>query len=186
MSEVDWAELQKSAATGGAIAEGDYPMICIEAEATESSNGKPMIKTKWRITEGPMKDRKVSTQFVISAESAVALKIFFQHMASLGLTTDFFATGPKMPEVASALVNRVAVVTLGIRPWQGVDRNEFKNLRGYPEGSPLPPGAVTGPATRIGFGGPATAPPSPIATTPTAPTPATPPTVPSAPPSSPF
>ena len=46
MSELDWAQLQKEAATGGALPEADYPMICVEAEATQSSNGKPMIKTK--------------------------------------------------------------------------------------------------------------------------------------------
>lgn len=194
MSELDWAVLQKEAEGAKALPEQDYAMICIEAEATTSSNGKPMIKSRWRITEGPFTDRKVGTNFVISAESAVALKIFFQQMAELGLTADYFASKPAMTEVANALRGRVAVVTLGVRAWQGVDRNEFKNLRAFPEGVPLPPGAVTGVPQRIGMatGGA----PSPIATPPASPpspvaaaaalNPTTPAGAPSAPPSSPF
>lgn len=195
MSELDWAQLQKEAEGAKALPEQDYAMICIEAEATTSSNGKPMIKSRWRITEGPHLDKKVGTNFVISAESAVALKIFFQQMAELGLTADYFASKPAMSEVANALKGRVAVVTLGIRAWQGVDRNEFKNLRAFPEGVPLPPGAVTGVPTRIGMA--AGGAPSPLTQTPGSPpspvaaavptTPGTPPTgAPSAPPSSPF
>jgi len=193
VSELDWAQLQKEADGAKALPEQDYSMICIESDAVTSSNGKPMIKTRWRITEGPHVDKKVGTQFVVSAESAVALKIFFQQMAALGLTADYFASNPKMPEVANALRGRVAVVTLGIRAWQGVDRNEFKAIRAFPEGVPLPPGAVTGTPTRIGMaagGAPSPltsapgSPPSPVAAA--APTPAVTPAAPSAPPSSPF
>jgi hypothetical protein len=185
VSELDWAALQKDAASVKPIPDGDYNALIVEAEAVSSSNGKPMVKTKFRIVDGPQKDKKVSTQFVISAESAVALKIFFQHMAALGLNADFFAGNPSMDAVARAMVNRGCQVTIGTRPWQGVDRNEIKNIRPFPEGTPTPPGMVTGGAVA----GPSpTSSPSPLdglAATPVA-APVATPTGAVAPPTSPF
>ena len=84
MTEIDWGILQKEAATAGVIPDGQYNVIVIDAMATQSSNGKPMIKVKFRVTDGPQKDKPVWTQFVISAESAGALQIFFRQMAALG------------------------------------------------------------------------------------------------------
>lgn len=170
MSELDWSALQREAATAGVVPDGDYSTICVQASAVQSSNGKPMLKTKWRITEGPHKDKPVWTQFVISAENAVALRIFFQHMTALGLTQDYFATNPAMADVAKALENRVCVMTIGTRTWQGSDRNEVNSVRPVDPSTPLPPGAVTG-APVNGLSGMNS--PSPL-TTPVATTPATP------------
>lgn len=188
MSELDWAALQKEAGTAAPIPDGEYNALCVEAEATNSSNGKPMYKVKFRIVDGPQKDKGVRTQLTISAESAVALKIFFQHMAAFGLTADYFATNPSKEDVARALVNRGVRITLGIRPWQGVDRNEVKNIQPFPTGVPTPPGMVTGApvAGPTGMSSPSplttpVGPPTPVAAAVSSPVSATAP-----PPGSPF
>jgi hypothetical protein len=183
MSEIDWATLQKEANSAGLLPDGDYSVICIEASATTSSTGKPMIKTKFRVTDGPQKDKPIWSQFVVSPESAMALRIYFQHMAAFGLDSSFFASNPTMEDVARNLVNRGALMTLGTRPWQGQDRNDVKGLKPLPSGAPLAPGVVTGPPT---FSSPGGAPNpmggipsvSPVATTSAPATPSAPPTQP--------
>ena len=168
MTELDWGALQKEAATAGILPDGEYPAIVTSSQATNSSTGKPMIKVKFRITDGPHKDKPIWTQFVISAESAVALRIFFQHMAAMGLDTGFFAQNPGIDVVAKNLENRGCILKLGSREWQGVDRNEVKGISPLATGGPLPPGLVVG-APVVG-----PSPMTPPAPT-TAPVPATPP-----------
>lgn len=165
MTELDWNALQKEAASAGLLPDGAYNAVVVEATAVTSSTGKPMIKTKLRVVDGPQKDKPIWTQFVISPESPVALRIFFQHMAAMGLTSDFFATQPSTDAVAKALLNRQAVLELGKRTWQGQDRNEVKSISASPTGGPVAPGVVTGP--------PVAAPSTPSPVAPAATTPAT-------------
>lgn len=165
--ELDWVSLQKEAASAGLLPDGEYSVIVVEASATTSSNGKPMFKVKFRVTEGPQKDKPIWTQMVVSAESPIALRIFFTQMTALGLDSTFFAENPTADVVAKNLMNRAATVELGHREWQGSDRNEVKNIRPLQGGGPLAPGVVTGPASA------SPSPMSPVAAT-TTPTPATP------------
>ena len=178
MTEVDWKALQTEAKAGSAPPDGDYDAIIVEASPTSSSNGKPMIKLKWRIfTPGPYEKRAISMNLTVSAESAVALRIFFDQMERLGLGPDFFAAGPKMDEVAAHLRNRGACLTLGTREWQGATLPDVKGIKALVLTGPPPPGLVTGPAV---YRGTSTSVPSPMST-PTAPAAATPtgPTTPS-------
>lgn len=183
--ELDWGALQSEAKSAGVIPAGDYNVVVTETTATTSSTGKPMIKVKMRVTEGPQKDKPVWTQFVISAESPMALRMFFMHMAAFGLDSSFFDQKPGLDQVAANLMNRAATVTLDIRQWNGADRNEVKGIKVASAGGPLAPGVVTGPpvlgATPTNSASPlatpTTQPPAPSATTPTAP---------SAPPTEPF
>lgn len=184
MSELDWGALQKEAATAGVYPDGDYNVIVFESVATTSSNGKPMIKIKARITDGPKKDKPVYSQFVVSAENAIALKIFFQHMAAFGLNADFFAQNPPMDVVAKNLMNRGAMFELGTRQWGGADRNEVKSVKPLPAGGPTIPGLVVTPPVL----GPTGMTPTASLAGPAAATPVTPmtPTTPGAPPTTPF
>ena len=145
MTEIDWSSLQKEAATAGVLPDGPYNVIVTEANAVTSSTGKPMIKVKMRVTDGPHKDKPVYGQFVISAESPIALRIFFQQMAAFGLDANFFAGNPGMEIVAKNLTNRGVTVELGHREWNGSDRNEIKNISPLQAGGPITPGVVTGP-----------------------------------------
>jgi hypothetical protein len=177
VTEIDWSSLQKEAASAGVLPVGSYNVVVTESSATVASTGKPMIKVKLRVTEGPHKDKPIWNQFVISAESPIALRIFFQHMAAFGLNTDFFAANPSTESVASNLLNRAATVELGIRQWQGADRNEVKSVNPLTAGGPLAPGVVTGPPVPAAqSGSPSSVPTSPVASpanppaaTPTAP-----------------
>lgn len=142
--ELDWGALQTEAASAGVLPDGDYDLIVVEATATTSSTGKPMIKVKMRVTTGPHKDKPVWNQFVISPESAMALRMFFQHMNAFGLDSAFFAQNPSMDVVAKNLVNRTCVATLSSREWQGVNRNEVKSISPAKAGGPVAPGIVIG------------------------------------------
>lgn len=186
MSEIDWSALQQEAKTASVIPAGDYPAIIISAEAKTSSTGKPMVSYKARVTEGPQANKPIWSQFVVSPESAMALRMYFLQMAAFGLDGDFFAQNPRMEDVARNLVNRAAVFKLSIRQWQGADRNQVDGVSPLPAGAPLPPGVVTGPGT-VGAAGPTSMVPMnaqtptstppvptagpPIPTTPSAPTP---------------
>jgi hypothetical protein len=188
--EIDWSALQQTAKAGSAMPDGDYDAIIVEATATTSSNGKPMIKTKWRIIGGPYEKRAVSSNFTISAESSVALRIFFDQMALLGLDTDFFAASPKPDDVAAALLNRGAHLTLGQREWQGATLNEIKRIAPLVLTGPPPPGLVVGPAKYGATSGSSASPMStpsvpsgpPVPSTPAAPTTPTIGAMPAAPP----
>ena len=183
--EIDWGALQSEAKSAGVIPAGEYNVVVTETTATTSSTSKPMVKVKMRVTDGPQKDKPVWTQFVISAESPMALRMFFQHMAAFGLDGNFFAQNPDMDTVASNLMNRAASVTLDIRQWNGADRNEVKGIKPASAGGPLAPGVVTGPPV---IGASPTNSASPLSTpNPLPPTaPASTPTAPSAPPTEPF
>ena len=184
--EIDWNVLQKEASTAGLLPVGDYPIIVTEASAVTSSTGKPMIKVKCRVTDGPQKDKPIWNQFVVSPESGIALRIFFNHMNAFGLGPDFFAGGPSMDVVAQNLLNRTAIFELGVRAWQGTDRNEVKSVKPPLAGGPVAPGVVTGaPVAGLSAGAPpvptaasTSAPPVPAtpSTAPTPPTPMAPPT----------
>ena len=183
MSEIDWSALQKEAASAGVLPDGSYDVIITEATSSPSSTGKPMIKVKFRVTAGPHKDKPIWNQFVVSPESPIALRIFFSHMAALGLDSSFFASQPSMDVVAKNLVNRAATIELGTRQWQGQDRNEVKSISTSAAGGPVAPGVVTGPPVP---GASPMTPPAPMATpapmTPPVPTtPGTPPTPPPTP-----
>jgi len=184
--EVDWSALQQEAKSGNAMPDGDYDAMITESAATSSSNGKPMIKVKWRIINGQYEKRGVSTNFTVSAESAVALRIFFDQMERLGLGPDFFAGSPSMETVAATLLNRGARITLGSREWQGATLNEVKRIQPLVLTGPPPPGLVVGPASYGATPGSSTSPAStpttpsgpPLPTTPASVTPATPATTP--------
>lgn len=114
---------------------GEYNVTCIESTPTESSNGKPMIKTKWQVEDGLSIGKKVFNQFVFSADNDNALNFFFQHMKFLGLDEAFFAAQPSWEHVAATIQGRRCRMQLEIREWQGQPRNDVKKI--------LPPMAPT-------------------------------------------
>ena len=191
--ELDWSALQKEAATGGLLPDGDYNLVVTEATSVTASTGKPMIKMKLRVMSGPQQDKPVYTQQVLSPDNPMALRIFFQTMAAFGLDANFFASLPSgtggMEIVASNLRNRAATATLTARTWQGQDRNEVSAWRPLQTDGPVPPGVVTGPAAPVATAGtPATPPAGPPVPTGQPPAPTTPATAPSSvpPPPQPF
>lgn len=196
--DLDWASLQQEAAKGGLLPDGDdYHLVVVDAVATKASTGKPMIKTKFRVLDGPYEGRPAWAQFTLSTENAIALRIFFQHMAAFGLDSSFFGQLPGGEEglrvIADNMRNRGITAKIGTRPYQGADRNDITPMGPLPAGLPVPPGVVTGPPSVSPLGGtPQAGPPTPgqppVPTAPSAPSappvPATHPATP--PPSQPF
>lgn len=138
-----------------ALPAGDYDIQVVESAATRSSNGKPMIKVKFQVLSGPYQNRTVFNNFVFSADNAMAMSIFFRHMKCFGLKDEFFASlgaNGSMDAVAANLMDKRARVTLGIRQWQGEDRNEVNQIKPYtgaPAMSPMPtPQTVNVPAAQ--------------------------------------
>ncbi len=158
LGSVNWSDLQRAAGDAGfdPLPPSTYDVIVDEASATQSSNGKDMIKVTFRVEGGPHDTRKIFNNFVISPDSANGLAFFFRHMAVLGLKDDFFANNPTTEMVAAAIVSRRCRVKVSIRQWQEQDRNQVDAV--------LPPAANVGPAVA-----PTVSPVTPIASTVTGP-----------------
>ena len=129
MTEIDWASLHKDATT---TLEGDFNVVIVEATATRTSGGdKDMIKWKAKIESGPYAGRPLWGNFTISPESPGAMRMLFAHWAALGLDGSFFQGNPNasVAQIAQALQGRKAVATVGVRQWQGTDREEVKGWK---------------------------------------------------------
>jgi hypothetical protein len=142
--ELDWAALQKEA-DDVLLPDGDYTVIVTDAQAVTSSTGKPMIKVKFAVAEGPKKDRPLWSQLTLSPENPMALRMWFTQLAAFGLGAEFFATKPSMEGVAAALKSRGVVVTVGRREFAGSDRNNIEKIVAYVPSGPIPSGMVLGP-----------------------------------------
>lgn len=150
---------------------GPYLVEVLETEATQTANGKAMIKVTLKIVEGPYANRRLWTNFVVSPENKVALAIFFRQMAALGLDRNYMLTDPTEAQVAQALLGRRAIADVVMRKYQGEDRNDVKNIRKpTTPASGLPQGLD---ASQLQSPAPAPAPaPQPVAAAAPAPAPA--------------
>lgn len=186
MTTINFAQALQDArgATFEPLPIGDYDVEVTKTEAVTSQNGKPMIKTTFKVVSGPYEKRPIINQFVLSVENPQAVAIFFRHMKAFGLTEEWFASlgqQSSLEPVASALLGRRARLSIGHREWQGEMRNEVKGVKPYtgapPQPGPAGPagpsaGPVAGPAPLAGPRPPTApvAPPAPVAA-PLAPTP---------------
>lgn len=149
----NWKDLKKRGEDATKpIEPGWYVMECLKADLKRASTtGNPMISAQFRVVDGPAAGKTAFTNFNITPDSDFALGIFFAQIGAFGLGDEFFATDPTPEQLAASLVGRRANVELGIRAWQGQDRNEFKNLRPLdgqvPMGTPVAAGIPGGPAT---------------------------------------
>lgn len=130
MPTKSWTELLTDAGDSGGtfevMPEGDYDFVVKEAKAQTASTGKAMFVVKAEIQGGPHNGRLVWHNFVLSHENPAALGFFFRHMAVLGLTAEYFKQNPADHHVADALVGRRFRGQMGIKKYQGQDKNEIK------------------------------------------------------------
>lgn len=171
MSSVDWKTLAETAGDGGfdALPEGDYDLKCVSAEKAQTTNGKLMFKTKFQVQNGQFKNRLIWHNFVVSPENDVAMGIFFRQMSAFGMTKDWFKNNPSEDTIVNTLNGREIRAKIGIKKYQGEDRNEIKAFAAAPTGAvPPPPGATSAAAP----------PPPPPAPAPAAATPPPPPPAP--------
>jgi len=188
MTSVSWSDLIKnSAGSFDPLPSGDYDVVCVSAEAAQSSTGKAMIKAKFRVQGGPHDGRHIWNQFVISPENPNALSFFFQHMKVFGMDENFFAqlppvnahlgaNDPSLQRIAATMLNRPARVTVNQRSWNGSMRNNITAIK-----APLGPAGTVTPqaaAPRVPAATPQSAPmqaPAPAQPAQPAPAPVSPP-----------
>jgi hypothetical protein len=126
VTTLNFNELLENAEDFEPLPPGEYDLFVETAEAVTASTGKDMIKVVYRVESGPKKGKKIFNNYVISPESGTALGFFFRNMAAHGLTKEWFGNNPTLPLVAQNLVNKRVRAKVGIRDWQGQDRNEIK------------------------------------------------------------
>lgn len=186
MTTVNFNQVLKDAKSASfeALPIGDYDVETEKSEAVQSSNGRPMIKTTFKVIVGPHTNRKVINNFVLVVDNPTALAIFFRNMKCFGLEDNFFAAlgdQGSLDTVANAMIGKRVRLTLGQREWQGEMRNEVKQVKpftgapggmGGPAAGPMPSmTGVPGPSPAAYGAVPAPAPtpapaPGPIANTP--------------------
>lgn len=134
MSEINWAELRKTADDASRpVPEGKYQIVVTEAEATRAaSSGNPMIKLKVEIVSGPASGRRIFHNINLTPDSGFALARFFSTMDAFGMTETYFVQDPSFEQIAQDLVGRYVFATVGIKNWQGQDRNELKAFESDP------------------------------------------------------
>lgn len=145
MTTVNWQELMGEAQNGtaGVVPPGEYDVVVAEATAATSQSGKLMFKCKMRVIFGPHTDRMIYNNFVVSPESANALKFFFQHMAIFGLDSNFFAQNPAPEYVAQILLGRQCKLRTELRQYNGADQVDVKAVMPPTPGVvPQAPGAA--------------------------------------------
>lgn len=176
MTTVNFNQVLKDAKSASfeALPIGDYDVETEKSEAVQSSNGRPMIKSTFKVIVGPHTNRKVINNFVLVVDNPTALAIFFRNMKCFGLEDNFFAAlgdQGSLDVVANAMIGKRVRLTLGQREWNGEMRNEVKQVKPY---TGAPGGMGGGPQAMTGVPGPSPAAygalptpgPGPIANTP--------------------
>lgn len=129
MVDIDWNTLMKDAqGQAQPVPVGMYNVIVKTAQSAMSSTGKPMIRVKYMIEDGPHMGRHISTQFVISRENGTALGIFFRQMDAHGFDSNFFAANPSFEQLAANMEGRRVQIKAGHNTYQGVTRNSVDNV----------------------------------------------------------
>lgn len=150
----------------------DYDLKVVKSEAKMASTGKLMFALTSEITSGPYKNRKLWSNIVVSHDNPTALGIFFRQMNALGIAKEYFGSNPSDSQVAEALMGREFRGQVGIKPYNGQDRNEIKGYfpisKTEQTTTPPPPPIVTeatapAPATATPVVTPAPAAPAPAA-----------------------
>lgn len=190
-----FGDLMKKAEEQGSsfamIPANHYVCKCIESEYKQSSNGKPQIKTRWEVLQGPEAGYKgLWNYFTLTVDNPNAMSIFYRQMNALGLTGEYMQTlgnldpDTAMKHIAQALMDRTGYLqVVQDAEWQN---NKIKAIK------PIPPEFQQGGATPPDpFGAAAASPaaPAPAPQTPPAPAPAPAPTqgpAPATPPPPPF
>lgn len=154
MAGKNWKDLHTDATT---VIQGDFPLVIDSAEATKSQGGKDMIKCKVKVESGVYANRMIYHNFTISEESPAAMRMFFSQMAILGINAKWWNANPDVPvsEVAKAIEGRRFTGKVGIKTWQGADREEIQEFKPAVGGATAKAAATAG-LSRGTVGTPAT------------------------------
>ena len=151
MTSINFSELYNDATT---LVTGTFDGIVTEATATQSSNGKDMIKAKLQIEGGKHHGRVYWRNVVVSPESSGAMRMFFVTMAAFGLEGDYFAANPTMDQIARDITGKRCKFTVDKREFQGVDREDVTKVEKPSAGMAGLPSPVAGGPSMSGMPSP--------------------------------
>jgi Protein of unknown function (DUF669) len=126
---INWTDLAKVAGDGGftVLPNGEYDAYVNSAQGGKTSTNKDRIRVTFKVENGPHAGQVVVNDFVITADNANAMSIFFRNMTALGLPAEYFAAHPHAPvdKVAADLQAKRSRCRLRLssRTWQGQERN---------------------------------------------------------------
>lgn len=175
---MSWDDLIKQAEEAGLafdpVPGGAYELEVVKSDPVISSSGKPMVKLRFKIVDGPFVGKLLYDQIVFSRDNQNALAFFFRNLGAFGLGKDFFAQCPPpeqggIAKIASALMGRRVLSTVGVREWpanSGQFRNEvtgYAPSRGAAQAAPTVGGiaGVAPPRTQVAQPAQASLPPQP-------------------------
>lgn len=125
MTSINFNDLYNEATT---LVTGTFDGIVVEATATQSSNGKDMIKAKLQIEGGAHHGRVYWRNVVVSPESSGGMRMFFVTMKAFGMEGDYFASNPTMEQIARDMTGKRCKFTVEKREFQGVDREDVTKV----------------------------------------------------------
>jgi hypothetical protein len=138
---MSFAELQKIAQTADVswevLPSGEYLGKVVEVGTTPSAGGKRMWTIKFEVAEGPKAGAKVWNRITLSPENPNALAFFFKDMAALGITMEVLQHDPSDEQIAQMMTDRMVWLKVGIKPYQGTDRNEVLGMKAHQGGAPV-------------------------------------------------
>lgn len=181
---INFADLMNQASSGfDPLPDGTYNAEVVECTAGKTQKGKTKFSAKFNVIDGPLVNRKVWNDFVISPENPNALGFFFKHMKALGLERDYFGANPAPTQIASDIVGRRVQIKVGHHEYGGAIKNDVNDVLpplggpanaapGIPGGGAVPPAPAPAAPTPAAAPAPAPAPAPAAATPPPAPQPA--------------
>ena len=129
--DIDWDATLKDASdndTRAALPSSDYDVEVLTAEATTFNSGSTGIKTKLRVTSGPFEDRWLWDNLVFKEGQARTISV--RNIQNMGVDQDWLKTAnPTLVQLAEKLVGLRCTATVGIKTWQGDERNEVKGYK---------------------------------------------------------
>lgn len=149
MESINWAALIADSNDAFAILpKGKYTVQVATAEATTSSTGKTMFKTKLQVIQGPKTGSTVFNNITMTTDNNKALFMFFENMKALGVTREYLQQqpAPSPAAVAAKMVGAVAEIEIDHRPYQGIDRENVKSMKAVSGGLAGVPAATAGPS----------------------------------------
>jgi hypothetical protein len=167
METINWAALiQDSSDAFDILPKAKYTMQVVSAEATTSSTGKTMFKTKLQVIAGPKTGSTVFNNITMTTDNKKALFMFFQNMEALGASRDYLMQqpAPAPAQVAAKLVGAVAEVEIDHRPYNGVDRENVKSMKAVQGGLAGVPASAPGPQVPVATAAPAVVTGAPVPT----------------------
>ena len=168
MTSSSFGNLVQKAQEAGAgfdlLPDGPYIAKIIESEFKHSANGKPQIKTRWEVVQGPHAGFKgLWNHFTLTIDNPNAVAIFFRQLKALGITQEFLDALAELDNetavkhIAGALEGKAAAIKVKVdHEYQNnkIERinpapADFLNGSGAPQGNAAPfsaPAASAAPA----------------------------------------